>query len=343
MSATDRLQLASLGLHPDRMRRLLSAWGNHRAVLRAIELGQIDVSDSIRARLGIDAVEATRRAGATVMTWQELPSGLRELPDCPDLLFGRGASLPAASGVAIVGTRKATSYGRQTARRFGHAVGQAGWPVVSGLARGIDGAAHVGCLEAGGKAVAVLGCGVDVAYPPEHRPLADRIIAAGGSIVSEYPPGSPPDAWRFPPRNRIISGLSAVVVIVEAGVTGGALITAARGLEQGRLVLAVPGDIDRETSRGCNMLIRDGAHPVLDVEDLITSLTFVLGPPPGRPGSDDDPIVALLAANPMSVDEIAAEIGCTAGEALRHLTRLELAGEVMVESGQATLTRPGTL
>jgi DNA processing protein len=337
MSDPDRLRLASLGLHPDRVRKLLSAWGSARVVLRAIELGQIEVSDGIRARLEIDAVDAVGRAGAHVATREQLPTLLRELPDCPDLLFGRGGPLPAEPGVAIVGTRKATSYGLKAARRFGEAVGDAGWPVVSGLARGIDGAAHVGCLEAGGTAVAVLGCGVDVAYPPEHRQLADRIIATGGSIVSEYPPGSPPDAWRFPPRNRIISGLSKVVVIVEAGVTGGALITAARALDQGRLVLAVPGDLDRETSRGCNMLIRDGAHPVLDVDDLITSLSFALGPPPRRPRGDDDPILELLVGNPMSVEEIAEQIGCPAGDALRRVTRLELAGEVVVESGRARI------
>ncbi len=334
MSAADRLRLASLGLHPDRVRKLLTGWGTAGAVLRAIELGQVEVTDPIRVRLGVDAEQAVRRAGATVALREDLPAVLAGLPDAPDLLYVRGV-LPAEPAVAIVGTRRATTYGLRLARTFGRAVAEAGWPVVSGLARGIDGAAHIGCLDAAGVGVAVLGCGVDVAYPPEHGRLARRLLDGGGAVISEYAPGAPPEPWRFPPRNRVISGLSSVVVVVEAGVKGGALITAARGLEQGRLVLAVPGDIDRETSRGCNLLIRDGAHPVLDVDELLTSLSFVLGPPPGLAPSagGDDQILELVGGGGMTLEALAVALGCSAPETIRRVSRLEATGAVRNEGG----------
>jgi DNA processing protein len=169
------------------------------------------------------------------------------------------------------------------ASAFGSACADAGWPVVSGLARGIDGAAHEGVLAAGGVAVAVLGAGPDVRYPREHVGLYGRILGSGGTIVTEYPPGTPPHGWRFPPRNRIISGLSAAVVVVESAVTGGSLGTAAHAVDQDRMVFAVPGDVDREASVGCNLLIRDGAVPVLGAEDLVASLSLLTGlTGPGR-------------------------------------------------------------
>jgi DNA processing protein len=194
----------------------------------------------------------------------------------------RGA-LPSEPGVAVVGTRRATRYGLELARQMGGAIARAGWTVVSGLARGVDGAAHRGTLEAGGKGVAVLGSGIDVWYPPEHARLGEQLVTAGGAVISEYPPGSRPDAWRFPRRNRIISGLARAVVVVEAADKGGALITARLAAEQGREVFAVPGDVNRRTSVGTNLLIRDGAVPVLGADDLIEALSLVLGPP--SPGS----------------------------------------------------------
>jgi len=333
MSVSDRLLLASLGLHPGRVRRLLAEWGTAGAVLRAIRLGQIEVAGSSRDRLVGDPALAAQRAGAELVVREDLPAGLAGLPDAPDLLYVRG-TLTVEPAVAIVGTRRATTYGLGIARSFGRAVAEAGWPVVSGLARGIDGAAHVGCLEAGGLGVAVLGCGIDVAYPPEHRRLGERLVEGGGAVISEYAPGAPPEAWRFPPRNRIISGLASVVVVVEAGVKGGALITAARGLEQGRLVLAVPGDIDRDASRGCNLLIRDGAHPVLDVEDLVTSLTFALGPPPRSVAvGPDDPIMSAVRGGAMTLEALAHELGLSAAETVRRVAVLEAAGVVVIESG----------
>jgi DNA processing protein len=334
VTAAARLHLASLGLHPDRVRKLLVEWGNARAVVRAVERGQVEVTGAVRDRLGLDAEAAARGAGASILLRENLPAPLAGLPDAPDLLYVRG-TLADRPGVAIVGSRRATSYGLRLARLFGRAVAGSGWPVISGLARGIDGAAHVGCLDGGGVGVAVLGCGVDVAYPAEHRRLAARLLDSGGAVLSEYAPGAPPEPWRFPPRNRIISGLASVVVVVEASVKGGALITAARALEQGRLVLAVPGDVDRDTSRGCNLLIRDGAHPVLDVDDLITSLTFVLGLPPGRqaPGESNDPILRLVRGGGMTIEALAVALGCPAPETMRRVSLLEATGVVRTEGG----------
>ena len=336
MSDQERLALAVLGLHPHRTRELLEHWGSHRAVLRAIRKGQVKVSGSVRSRLDADPVAGLRRSGATAVARTELPEQLRVLPDAPDLLFVRGAPLPPEPGVAIVGTRRATTYGLAVARQFGRAVARAGWPVISGLARGVDGAAHEGCLEGGGQAVAVLGCGVDVCYPPEHGDLLGRLLAAGGSVASEYPAGSPPEAWRFPPRNRIISGLAAAVVVVEAGVKGGALITAARGLEQGRQVMAVPGDIDRATSHGCNLLIRDGAHPVLDAQDLITGLTFLLGPPPAERA---DRLLRLLEDGPRTIEELAMTTRAAPNELLARLTVLEARCSVQIDGGMISRVR----
>ena len=186
--------------------------------------------DRARRAVLVDASIRRRElaeAGITPVERPELPSYLTDLPDSPEVLFIKGV-LPDRRGVAVVGARRATAYGLRLARRYGAALAHAGWPVVSGLARGIDGAAHHGVMDAAGIGVAVLGSGIDVWYPAEHRRLGERLLAAGGAVVSEYPPGTPPVGWRFPPRNRIISGLAAVVVVVEASPTGGALITARR-------------------------------------------------------------------------------------------------------------------
>jgi DNA processing protein len=188
--------------------------------------------------------------------------------------------------------------------------------------------------------VAVLGCGPDVVYPAEHRPLADGLLAGGGAIVTEYPPGTRPEPWRFPPRNRVISGLAEAVVVVEAAEAGGALITAAAALEQGRHVFAVPGDVGRETSRGCNLLIRDGATPVLDPADLLASLALLLGParstPPVAGPAPEGAGRALLAAVPpggTSLEAAAAAAGLEVAVAMAAAARLEVAGSLRREGG----------
>lgn len=250
------------------------------------------------------------------------PQGLFDLEDPPVLhLIGE---LEAAPGVAVVGTRRCTRYGSNLAEAFGTALARAGWTTVSGLARGIDAAAHRGCLTRNGHAVAVLGSGADVCYPAENRPIYDRILEAGGAIVSEYAPGTPPDRWRFPARNRIIAALSGAVVVVEAAEAGGALITARLAAEIGRPVFVVPGDVDRPASVGCNRLIKDGAHPVLGAGDLIEELKLVMGPPPAdAPGRD-----AVIPPGGVTVEELPDLWKVTLSEALARLGRLEVEGSV---------------
>ena len=281
MSEDARLRVAFSGLHPIRSRELRDRFGGASGTISAIERGRVKASESICTGLGPPADQrrselASLGIDAIFRDSPTYPDHLDVFEDAPDVLFVRG-SLPQERGVGIVGTRKCTAYGLELAQGYGRAVAETGWLVVSGLARGIDGAAHRGMVAASGVGIAVLGCGIDVTYPREHRRLGEQILEAGGAIVSEYPPGSRPDAWKFPPRNRIIAGLSAAVVVVEAAKTGGALITAVKAAEYGIPVFAMPGDVDRRTSEGTNRLIRDGAFPVLDPDDLIEELDLVYG------------------------------------------------------------------
>ncbi len=335
MSADSCLQLAYAGFHPDRARRLLAEWGSAAAVVRAVANGQIPAAPQARAAVQVAAAERRTeldRLGVTVVLADEpgYPPTLAGLPDAPDLLFVRGEVSPGPA-VAVVGTRRCSGYGRRLAESFGRAVADAGWMLVSGLARGIDGAAHRGTVEAGGVGVAVLGSGIDVWYPPEHRTLGERLVTGGGAVVTEYPPGTRPDGWRFPPRNRIIAGMSGAVVVVEAARTGGALITALLGAEQGRTVFAVPGDVDRPASVGCNLLIRDGAHPVLGPDDLIEELTLILGPPaptaaPAPPAGDV--LGALVGGRARSIDDLASTLGLGVTDVLARVGALEAAGRL---------------
>jgi DNA processing protein len=256
----------------------------------------------------------------------ELAPMLVGVSQAPSHLWVRG-TLPSMVGVAIVGTRRCTEYGRTIARNLGRAVASAGWPVISGLARGIDAAAHNGTLDGGGDGFAILGCGVDVIYPADNRGLADRLLENSGGLISEYPPGTPPAPFRFPARNRIIAGLSGAVVVVEAAVTGGALITARLALDQGKDVLAVPGDINRATSEGCNLLIRDGAHPVLSSEDLIESLERILGPSPRAAAPTPFPTGGVL------LDQVLEQSDRPVGAVLAEVVRAELAGRLKIKDG----------
>jgi DNA processing protein len=279
VSDAHRLRLAFSGLHPERIRDLTDRFGGPAEAVAAIERRKVKASEAVRTNLAVPASQREKELsslGISVMRRGDsrYPSHLDRYEDAPDLLFVRG-DLPSCPGVGIVGTRRCTAYGLELADAYGAAVAEAGWSVVSGLARGIDGAAHRGMVAAGGRGVAVLGCGIDVTYPREHGRLGKEILELGGAIVSEYPPGSRPDPWRFPLRNRIIAGLSGAVVVVEAGVTGGALITAVKAAEYGIPVLAMPGDVDRKTSEGTNRLIRDGAFPVFDPGDLIEELSLI--------------------------------------------------------------------
>ncbi len=325
---TPEMRLAAAGLSPERVRRARET-GILGAVAGSVALPLPE--DEIVSRL--EAVEArfVLRGG------DGYPSALGGLPDAPPWLFVRG-TLPGESAVAVVGSRKASAYGLGMAEAIGRVLANAGWPVVSGLAAGIDAAAHRGCLDAGGVAVAVLGSGIDHWYPAANRRLGERILGSRGGVVSEFGPGIVPEPWRFPARNRIISGLSGAVVVVEAAEKSGALVTARLALEQGREVFAVPGDVDRPTSAGTNRLIRDGAVPVVAVDELVEDLELVLGPAPRRaappPGS------TLVGAVPRTVSEIVAETGLSLGAVLSELARLQLAGSVVEVEGRYRARSP---
>ena len=254
------------------------------------------------------------------------PEGLTRLSDPPKVLHVRGA-LPTAPAVAIVGSRRCTRYGSALARTMARSVVGAGWTVVSGLARGIDTAGHLGALDGGGATVAVLGCGIDVWYPASNRQLGERILEHG-AVVSEYGHGVDPAPWRFPARNRIIVGLSGAVVVVEAAERSGALITARLAMEHGIDVFAVPGDLDRETSRGTNRLIADGAHPIVAPSEIVESLERVIGPAHSSIGRQELPL-----SGPMFVHEVAAALGVTIGEASKRISQWELAGLVRLTAG----------
>ncbi|MGI9610960.1 MAG: DNA-processing protein DprA [Acidimicrobiia bacterium] len=260
------------------------------------------------------------------------PVGLLDLEDPPSLFVV--GNLRQESGVAVVGTRRCTRYGLDLAQRFGSVLAKCGWSTVSGLARGIDAAAHQGALESGGHAVAVLGCGIDVVYPKENERLFDR-VSQTGALLSEYPPGTPPDRWRFPARNRIIAAISSAVVVVEAAEKGGALITARLAAEIGRPVFVVPGDIDRKASVGCNRLIRDGAFPVLGPDDLVEELSLIMGPPPRGSLQSGN---ATIPSEGLLLDELPHIWSCSPSEALSRVGRMEMDGQI-VRSGDRIVPR----
>jgi DNA processing protein len=274
------------------------------------------------------------------------PALLAQIPDPPSRLWVRGDAplgLLDRPAVAIVGARACSGYGRSVARLLAAEAAAAGAVVVSGMARGIDGEAHRGALAAGGSTVAVLGCGVDRDYPAAHTELARSIVDTGGLVVSEYEPGVEPAPWRFPARNRIIAGLTRATVVVEARERSGALITADFALEDGREVLAVPGEITSSLSAGTNALLRVGATPATGVADLLEVLGLD-APPPARPTTDDpaaEVVLAAVEAGAGTPDELGRATGLAAGELAAALTLLELAGAVAVDEGvvRSTIAR----
>ncbi|GAB4243650.1 MAG: hypothetical protein OHK0028_22070 [Deltaproteobacteria bacterium] len=266
--------------------------------------------------------EACDRSGVTILPYgaSAYPEALRGIPGAPLLLYRAGKAWAGGDAVAVVGSRAPTGPGREFARILSQDLAAAGWTVVSGMARGIDAAAHRGALRAGGTTVAVLGCGVDVAYPREHAELREAILEKG-AIFSEYPPGSLPLPHRFPERNRIVSGLSRGVVVAEAPERSGALITARLALEQGREVMAVPGSPWFTHTAGSNRLLREGATPVCSAADV----HGVLGSPaPSVAGAPADRVLAVLEGE-SSVEEIAAAAGIPVSDLLPCLMEMELA------------------
>jgi DNA processing protein len=304
--------------------------------------GRLWVDPARRAERLAQARERARRAlaargsaGCSLITALDAgyPPALLQIPDPPVVLWVRGiAATLGEPAVALVGSRRATPTGLAVARRLSQELAEAGLCIVSGLARGIDGAAHRGALDAGGKTVAVLGNGVDVAYPAEHRALATA-VAQSGAVVSEFPPGTRPQPNHFPLRNRIISGLSGAVVVVEASERSGSLITARAALEQGRDVLAVPGNVAAGTHRGCHALIKDGARLVETVEDILDELGRPL-PRRNGPAVSDNTLVSnvleefMPSGERVTADELAARSGRKVGEWLADLALLEVAGLV---------------
>jgi DNA processing protein len=260
---------------------------------------------------------------------------LRAIHDPPPGLYLRGegaTELLARPCVAIVGARACSGYGRAVARTLAQELAAAGVVVVSGLARGVDGEAHRGALAARGLTVAVLGCGIDRDYPAAHAELASR-IRASGALVSEYGPGIEPAPWRFPARNRIIAGLSAATVVVEARERSGALITADFALEEGRDVFAVPGEITSSLSAGTNALLRLGATPLLGSRDVLELLGIDPSPPLAAPEGDAAVVLEWLREGPALADELVRITGLAAGAVAAALTELELTGHVCAEGG----------
>jgi DNA processing protein len=261
------------------------------------------------------------------------PARLAEIVDPPIVLWATGAcAVLDGPSVAIVGSRHASPAGLATARRLGRDLARAGLTVVSGLARGIDAAAHEGALDGGGSTVAVLGCGVDVVYPRQHGLLAGE-IRKGGCLVSELPPATPPLPRHFPLRNRVISGLSLAVVVVEAAERSGSLITARMALEQGRDVLAVPGSVVSGCHRGCHALIKDGAGLVETADDVLAALGW--RGQAGRPQAAVGEGLAghMVAGEPVSLDDLTARVRRPAADVLADLGLLEVQGVVQRMAG----------
>jgi DNA processing protein len=326
------------------------AWGAGKKELCASGLDMFQAEDLLSRRSRVDPgaeQERVRRAGVRVITWMDAdyPESLRHIYDPPAVLFSLGTFSFQESGpnVAIVGSRRATPYGKETAGRLAAALGSCGLVIVSGMARGIDTAAHNGALESGARTVAVLGSGLDVTYPPENAGLMKRIAASGGLVLTEFPLGSKPEAWHFPVRNRIISGLCRAVVVVEAGERSGALITAEAALEQGRDVMAVPGNVNNPYSRGANRLIKQGARLVEDARDVLEELGLTALFPENESGEaqlaasagrvaqlspEEKQVLEMLQGQSLSDQALMRLTGLTAPQAASVLAYLEIKGFV---------------
>ncbi|HUG53078.1 MAG TPA: DNA-processing protein DprA [Vicinamibacteria bacterium] len=340
-SALDLLTLALLPGVAPRAIRVLAGRGPLGDVLRdpaahADQLGAEARSLLAKGEARRRAEAETRRAeglGVRIVGWDdgEYPALLRRIFDPPPVLYVRGSLHPdeGERSVAVVGARAATPVGRALARAMARDLASWGATVVSGLARGIDTAAHQGALDAGGRTVAVLGCGIDRMYPRENAALADTLVGSG-ALVSEFPLGTPPLPPHFPRRNRIIAGWSRAVVVVEAAGRSGALNTARTAVDEGRDVMAVPGHPSQPASEGTNHLLREGAALVRHARDVAEELGFTVPAPPRLPdeASSDQVLGALRADAPLSLDDLQARCGLETPELLARLTQLELRDEV---------------
>jgi DNA processing protein len=323
---------------------LQTAWHAQPHDLRQAGLDERSLANLLAAQrsLNLDAVlERLSRAKVGLLTWDDpgYPRNLREVFNAPPVLYIRGCIRPTDEwAVAVVGTRRASVYGKEAARMIGEGLAQAGVTVVSGMAQGIDTVAHRACLDAGGRTLAVLGCGVDVVYPPQNARLAAEIVERG-ALVSDYPLGTRPEARNFPPRNRIISGLSLGTVVVEADLGSGARITADFAAEQGRDVFAVPGPIFARGCQGTNQLIQEGAKLVGRVSDILEelNLTMVSEQARARTVIPDNPtesaLLSRLSAEPMHIDELGRVVGLPIAQVSSTLALMELKGMIRQVGG----------
>ena len=339
------------GIGAVRMQALIQHFGDLELAWKAAPidlaragLGLKVIERIVQARANVDLEKLWARIeaqGIKILTWEDeaYPQRLKEIEQPPPVLYIRGEYLPDdLFAVAIVGTRRVTAYGRQITEELAAYLASNGITVISGLARGVDGIAHQTALKAGGRTIAVLGSGVDKIYPPEHRGLADKMIERG-AIISDYAPGTPPDAANFPPRNRIVSGLSLAVVVIEAGETSGALITAEFAAEQGREVFAVPGSILAPQSKGTNKLIQNGALPLLSVNDLMQALNLTrMGEQKAArkviPSDETEArLMDVLSDEPLHVDEIRNQTELPIEKVSATLALMELKGMVRQVGG----------
>ena len=325
----------AIGAHSAPIAFLGALPGFSRAIASAIKATPLEA--------GRKTAEDATRLGAQVIVPgdPDYPLLLQHIPDPPPVLFGLGNhSLPLRPAAAIVGSRDHSNYGAAACRTLAGAAAEAGVVIVSGMARGLDAVAHTAALDAGGTTIGVLGNGFGVIYPAANRALYDR-VAIEGLLLSEFPPGERPHVGSFPRRNRLISGLSRVTVVVEAAIGSGALITAGAALDQGREVMAVPGNITSPLSAGSNRLIRDGAAPVLEPADLLQHFPELIGatlsktasdsavrPLPEELSLDERELAALVGADPIHPDELATRFRRPIGEVLGLISGLEIAGVI---------------
>lgn len=341
------------GIGPAKLQALLdtfkdigTAWQASERELERIGLDRRAIATFLetRAEVDLDAyLKQVLDAGVTVLTWESdaYPRYLREAPAPPPVLYVAGDILESDQwAVAVVGTRRLTAYGQQMTRELVTGLVRNNVTIVSGLARGIDGIAHKTAVEMGGRTLAVLGSGIDCLYPPQHRGLARRIIKEKrGAIISDYALGTQPEAKNFPPRNRIISGLSLGVVVIEAGQKSGALITANFALEQDRDVFAVPGNVNSKASAGTNRLIQQGAKLVISAEDILEELNLTMAPQQmvvqmAMPESEEEAmLLKQLSRQPSHVDELCRASGMSSADVSSTLAIMELKGMVQQVGG----------
>ncbi len=340
------LILNGSGLTPGRMRLLVDSLGSAAAVVGAAEGDLLEVPGMARDQVGklLQARRTTDLArqrelclthGVHLVSYrdEEYPSLLAQVTEAPPLLFVQGSLVRDDDmAVAVVGTRKATPYGLKVARRLAQDLARRGFAIVSGLALGIDGEAHEGALEAGGRTLAVMATGADITYPAEHRGLRER-LAESGAMLTEAPFGTGPTRYAFPTRNRIIAGMSLGIIVVEAPVKSGALITAGHAADQGREVFAVPGSIDSPTSGGCHLLIKEGAHLVEVAEDVVEGLGIMLTSVPTRQdrerpelSGEEQKVYDALGPQPLRVDQLTESTGLDPAQLSATLMLLEIKG-----------------